>query len=373
MKKIGSSVLSPKEPKFPAMRTLLLLELGSRKDPVNFRSDHDVKTSESSLAGTILAGRYRLSETIDADSFKAHDLALDQTVTVRKELLTSLHHSDIWRQKVRQLAAVRNASFLNVIDLVSERSSDFVITERSHGQSIADLLKERSRFDPEDVLALLTPIGGALDLAASFACSANSISVRWLFAETRRSVAVNSEGHSLSGLPPFFVKVDVWELVRPRKDLEWPFPTSKGQGGDSRGLAVKRAALLTYELLGGERKNKQGSKLKRWFEPVSGLGDEGNAILYRGLQGSSLFESSSSFFQRLKLVILSVKGRVRARHPSSSPNRQHPLVLPSKQEVSRRFDRDKTLLAIGIFGVLVFAILLFALCLFIFVSVLASF
>jgi hypothetical protein len=164
---------------------------------------------------------------------------------------------------------VRNASFLNVIDVVSEKSSDFVITESPQGQSIADLLKERSRFDPEDVLALITPLAGALDLAASFALCANSISARWLFAETRRSFAVNSE-RSLSELPPFFVKMDVWELVRPRKDIEWPFPISKAPDVSSRGLAVKQAALLTYELLGGEKKRE--GKLKRWFEPVNGLG-----------------------------------------------------------------------------------------------------
>src|ERR1700722_8966625 len=157
----------------------LLLELGSRKDQVNFRSDRHRKRSASCLAGPILAGRYRVLETIDVDSFKAHDLALDQTVTVRKQLLTSPHDSDIWRQKVRQLASVRNAGFLNVIDLVSEKSGEFAITEHPHGQSIADLLKERSRFDPEDVLALLTPLVGALDLAASIVCHANSISARW--------------------------------------------------------------------------------------------------------------------------------------------------------------------------------------------------
>ena len=93
------------------MRTLLLLELGSRKDQANFRSDGPVKTSESSLAGTILAGRYKVLETIDVDSYKAHDLALDQTVIVRKALLASPDDSDIWRQKVRQLALVRNAEF----------------------------------------------------------------------------------------------------------------------------------------------------------------------------------------------------------------------------------------------------------------------
>jgi hypothetical protein len=348
------------------MRTLLLLELGSRKDQVNFRSDRRVKTSESSLAGTILAGRYKVLETIDVDSFKAHDLALDQTVIVRKALLTSPHESDIWRQKIRQLALVRNASFLNVIDVVSEKSSDFVITESPRGQSIADLLKERSRFDPEDVLALITPLAGALDLAASFALCANSISARWLFAETRRSSEVNSE-RSLSELLPFFVKMDVWELVRPRKNIEWPFPTSKAPGGSSRGLAVKQAALLTYELLGGEKKKRE-SELKCCFEPVNGLGRAGNTILYRGLQGSPLFESSGCFFQRLKSAIPSAKGRVRALHTSVSQSREH-----STQDVIRRFDRDTIWLAMGLLGFLVFATLLVAICLCIFASVFGSF
>jgi hypothetical protein len=352
--------------------TLLLLELGSRKDQADFRSDRRVETSKSSPAGTILAGRYKVLEMIDVDSYKAHDLALDQTVTVRKALLTSQHDSDIWRQKVRQLALVRNASFLNVIDVVSEKSSDFVITESPLGQSIADLLKERPRLNPEDVLALITPLASALDLAASVACCANSISARWLFAETRRSLAVNSEECSLSEGSPFFVKMDVWELVRPRKNIEWPFPTSKAKGGSSRGLAVRQAALLSYELLGGEKKNREG-RLKRWFEQVNGLGEAGNAVLYRGLQGSPLFESSGCFFQRLKSAIPSTKGRVRALPTSVSQSREHPLVLARAKDVSRRFDRDRTWLLMGVLGILVFATLLIAICLFIFSSVLASF
>src|SRR3984893_2916530 len=336
------------------MRTLLLLELGSRKDQANFRSDRRVKTSESSLPGTILAARYKVLETIDVDSFKAHDLTLDQTVTVRKALLTSPQDRDIWHQKARQLALVRNASFLNVIDVVCEKSSDFVITECPQGQSIADLLKERSRFDPEDVLALVLPLAGALDLAASFACCANSISARWLFAETRRSFAVNSGERSLSELPPFSVKIDVWELVKPRKNIEWPFPTSKAQSGGSKGLAVRQAALITYELLGGEEQKREG-EVKRWFKPVNGLGDAANAILYRGLQGSPLFERSGCFFQRLKSAIPSGK-----LYTSALQAREHPVALPSTQDVIRRFNRDTAWLAMGVLGALVFATLLVA-------------
>ena len=35
------------------------------------------------VVGTVLARRYKILGSIDGDSFKAHDLTLDQTVTVR--------------------------------------------------------------------------------------------------------------------------------------------------------------------------------------------------------------------------------------------------------------------------------------------------
>jgi hypothetical protein len=47
------------------------------------RSDHDGNMIRLFLAGTVLARRYKILERTDGDSFKAHDLALDQTVTVR--------------------------------------------------------------------------------------------------------------------------------------------------------------------------------------------------------------------------------------------------------------------------------------------------
>jgi hypothetical protein len=249
-----------------------------------------------SLAGRVLAGRFKILQTIGVDSFKAHDLLLDQTVTVRQAFLASQRADDTWRQKVQQLALVRNPNFLNVLDVVSNKSGYFVITEPPQGQSIGDLLKERSRFDVEDVLALMTPLAGALDLAASFACCANSISARWLFAEKRHPFVVDSEQRQLFERASSFVRIDVWELVRPRNNIELSFPSSVAQNGDSRKLAVKQAALLTYELLGGEKENREG-ELKRWFEPINGLGDGGNAILYRGLQGSPQFESSAASFK----------------------------------------------------------------------------
>ena len=87
----------------------------------------------------------------------------------------------------------------------------------------------------------------------------------------------------------------MWELVRPRKNIEWPFLTSNAPSGGSRGLAVRQAALFTYELLGGEKK-KEG-EVKRWFKPVNGLGDAGNSILYVACKARRCSRVANTFFK----------------------------------------------------------------------------
>jgi hypothetical protein len=320
------------------------------------RSDHDVKMSESSLAGTVLASRYRILKTIDAESFKAHDLALDQTVTVRQVLLTSQCASDIWRQKVQQLALLRDPNFLNILDVILDESRGFVITEHPRGQSIADLLSERSRFDLEEVLWLMTPFAGSLDLAAALTCFPDPISACWLFAERRRSYLADPEQRPLSESQSCFVKLDIWELVRPRENLESPFLTSKAKRGGSRGLAVRQAALLTYDLLGGEIK-KEG-EIKHWFKPVKQLGQVGNSILYLGLQGSPRFKSSENFFRELESAIRSGAGEPRTLRALKT--RKHSVALPGTNDVMKKFDRDTEWLATRVVVAVVFAALVVA-------------
>ena len=54
--------------------------------------------------------------------------------------LTSQRDCDTWGQKVQQLARVRNPNFLNVLDVIFDKSSDFVITERPRGYSLVQLI-----------------------------------------------------------------------------------------------------------------------------------------------------------------------------------------------------------------------------------------
>jgi hypothetical protein len=339
------------------MQTLLLLGSQSGKGETSLRSDRGIKIP-GSFAGTILAGRYRIYNTTDLVSFKAHDLALDQTVRVRAALLTSKGCHDIWREKAQQLALVRNPYFLNVLDVVSEKSRDFVISEHPRGKSVAELLRERSRFDVEDVLALMTPLAGALDLAASFACSPNLIHPRCLFTESKHWAEVNSEERSLSEFPPLLVRMDVWELVKPRKNIAAPCLISKVQKRDLKRLAVRQAALLTYELLGGD--TQRGSEVKRWFKPISQLSKATNSILYDALQGSPRFKTSESFFHTFATAIRSYPRKSKERYDPGLESREHSIACPGTNDVLRRFSRDSRCLAAGVLGVVVFTALAFA-------------
>ena len=337
----------------PQTDTLVLPGLDSIKHKTQMRSN--CAANEASIVGSVLAGRFKILKAIDGDGFKAHDLVLDQTVTVRQTLATSRRTGDAWLRKIQELASVRHPHFLNVLEVISDKANCFVITEFPQGQSIKEILKERSRLAVEDVLAVMTPLAGTLDFAAPFACSNNPITARWLFTEKRRSVAVDYGPQDSSELASSSIKLDLWELVRPTKNIERTLQFSKRRGASPRRWAVRQAALLIYELLASE-KNKRKRELKYWFEPIAGLGDAGNAILYHGLQGSPRFESSVYFLKRLTSAFLLTKGKLRAL--AARQTQGYPAALPNTQAVIRRFNRDTAWLFLGVLALVVTATLL---------------
>lgn len=216
---------------------------------------------------------------------------------------------------------------------------------------MADLLRQRSRLDLEDVLRLMTAFANALDLVASFGFCRHPISSRWLFAETTRSVSMDREQRTFSDWP-FLVKLDLWGLVRPRDISLLHITQQRGRRG-RRVWAIRQAATFTYELLGGE-KRKEGA-VKRWFKPVNGLGIAGNSILYRGLQGWPLFESTERFFQKLKSSIQSREEESKRLPAPALASMACTVALPEASETIRRFNRDTRWLAMGVLSVLVCA------------------
>jgi hypothetical protein len=338
------------------MQTLLLLGPQSGRGETSLRSDRNIKIT-GSFAGTTLTGRYRISNATDWVSFKAHDLALDQTVSVRGAWVPSQGYDDLWREKAQQLALVRNPNFLNVVDLVSDKSRDYVISEHPRGKSVAELLREGSRFEVEDVLALMAPLAGALDLAACFACSPNLISARFLFTESKHWAVINSEERSLSGFRQLLVRMDVWELVKPRGNMVSTYLSKAPKRGVKR-LAVRQAALFTYELLGGDTHG--GTEVKGWFKPINQLSKASNSILYDGLQGSHRFKTSESFFHTLESAIRSCPKKPKEWRAPASQTPERPIAYPVTNDVLKKFNRDTVCLAAGLLGVVVFTALAFA-------------
>jgi hypothetical protein len=117
-------------------------------------------------------------------------------------------------------------------------------------------------------------------------------------------------------------------------------------------------AQLTYELLGAEK--RKGYAIKRRFKPVNALGNAGNSILYDGLQRSSLFESSESFFHTLESAIRSGEGESRASHAPASNTPGHSAASSRTNDVIRRFNRDADWLATLVLGALVSAAFMLA-------------
>jgi hypothetical protein len=343
------------------MQRLLPPVPGNRKSSDLFPIRSPAKNSTSTLLGQILAGRYKILKVIDASTFKGHDLELDQTVNVREELGAAQRDRDIRRQKARELILVRNPNFLNVIDIVCDGSSDFVISEHPRGRLIAELLGEHSPLGPEDVLALMRPLADALDLiAASGICTA-SFSTRLVYTETKRSFKCRPQERSQSALPQFcdspsfLLKLDVWELVKPRKDIQPSLHASKAQKRGSKKLAVWQMALLAYDLFGGE--NRQATEVEHWFKPVKRLGKAGNAILHRALRGSPFFKNAKGFLHKLESAIRSDTSQWPTRGVETY---RSSMAYPGTNDVLRRFNRDTEFLAAGLLSAVFCAALLFA-------------
>jgi hypothetical protein len=132
------------------MRTLYLTAPSSRNEQANLQSDSVVEIMAASTRGTVLAERYKILETIEAGTFRGHDLALDQTVMVRQASLKTQGVAEFWHQKAQQLALIRDPDPLNVLDVVSENSNEFIITEWPRGRSVGDLLGEQSSLPRVD-------------------------------------------------------------------------------------------------------------------------------------------------------------------------------------------------------------------------------
>jgi hypothetical protein len=311
-----------------------------------------------SKARIILAGRYRISNKIGAGIFKAHDFALDQTVMVRGPYRSPQGCDGLWRKKARQLALVRNPHFLNVLDVVSEESGDFLVSEHPRGKSVAELLRGRLRFDLDDVLTLMISLASAIDLAAFFACSWRSISTRDLFTESKYWIAVNPETSSFSELAQLCVRLDVAELVTPIRNTGPSCHILNSLRRGCKRWAVRQAALLAYELLGGNPDDV--TAVNRRFRPIGDLSKSSNTFLYYGLLGSPGCRTSESFIQKLEEARRSGSNRAQMWSVPAFHTSKDSTLNARTNDVFKRFNLETMRLFAGVLGLVTFGALAFA-------------
>jgi serine/threonine-protein kinase len=124
--------------------------------------------------GQLVAGRYRLSQTLSEGSmgavWLAKDLVLDLPVAVkllhRDANLTSSDRSyltDRLMREARATAAVRHPAIVRVLDYgVTLSAGAYLVMDQLEGQSLGRRLRRRGRVVPERAVQVLLPIADAL-------------------------------------------------------------------------------------------------------------------------------------------------------------------------------------------------------------------
>ncbi|GAA2255451.1 serine/threonine-protein kinase [Streptomyces atrovirens] len=113
------------------------------------------------MQGSLVAGRYRLGESIGSGGmgrvWRAHDEVLHRVVAI-KELTAALYVSDSeqamllarTRAEARAAARINHSAVVTVHDVLEHDGRPWIVMELIEGHSLADAVKERERVDPRE-------------------------------------------------------------------------------------------------------------------------------------------------------------------------------------------------------------------------------
>ncbi|MHB9859658.1 serine/threonine-protein kinase [Streptomyces sp. YIM S03343] len=113
------------------------------------------------MQGLLLAGRYRLAESIGSGGmgrvWRAHDEVLHRTVAI-KELTAALYVSESdrdlllarTRAEARAAARINHSAVVTVHDVLEHDGRPWIVMELVEGHSLADAVKERGRIEPRE-------------------------------------------------------------------------------------------------------------------------------------------------------------------------------------------------------------------------------
>ncbi|MFG2375961.1 serine/threonine-protein kinase [Streptomyces sp. NPDC048504] len=113
------------------------------------------------MQGLLLAGRYRLAESIGSGGmgrvWRAHDEVLHRTVAI-KELTAALYVSESdqprllarTRAEARAAARINHSAVVTVHDVLEHDGRPWIVMELVEGNSLADEVKEKGRIEPAE-------------------------------------------------------------------------------------------------------------------------------------------------------------------------------------------------------------------------------
>ncbi|WP_345588548.1 serine/threonine-protein kinase [Streptomyces marokkonensis] len=113
------------------------------------------------MQGRLVAGRYRLGETIGSGGmgrvWRAHDEVLHRTVAI-KELTAALYVSESdqaillkrTRGEARAAARINHSAVVTVHDVLEHDGRPWIVMELVEGRSLADAVKEDDRVEPRE-------------------------------------------------------------------------------------------------------------------------------------------------------------------------------------------------------------------------------
>jgi tRNA A-37 threonylcarbamoyl transferase component Bud32 len=113
------------------------------------------------MQGLLLAGRYRLADTIGSGGmgrvWRAHDEVLHRAVAI-KELTAALYVSESdqavllarTRAEARAAARINHSAVVTVHDVLEHDGRPWIVMELVEGHSLADAVKEQGRVEPKE-------------------------------------------------------------------------------------------------------------------------------------------------------------------------------------------------------------------------------
>ena len=126
----------------------------------------------SSTAGQVYSGRYELQRKVArggmADVFLSRDLLLDRPVALKvlfPEFASDPAFVQRFRREAQSAARLTHPNVVSVFDWGQEGSTYFIVMEYVEGQSLAQVLRESGRMEPDRAATIAADVADALAFA----------------------------------------------------------------------------------------------------------------------------------------------------------------------------------------------------------------